>query len=338
MKRYRTARTILFLCTAGLLVLLPCIIWFSCGDTVTTIWTGAVCALLFILFLLAFASTERYLQDMVQSLSDLVETITALRDEPVFSDAEDTVLSKLQSQVTKLTDILLSQKEKALKQEENMKALISDIAHQIKTPVAVLQLYSEFLQDSSITEKERAEYLQATVHSLKRLSFLTESMIKMSRLESGIITLHPEPHSLNETLLEAVMQVRTSAAAKSIQIDFAEPDGAVTLLHDRRWTAEAVYNLLDNAVKYTPPDGRIGITLKKYEMFARVDVEDNGTGIRQDELEKIFRRFYRGSAAESEDGVGIGLYLTRKIINLHGGYIKASPLRQGSRFSLFLPL
>ena len=136
-------------------------------------------------------------------------------------------------------------------------------------------------------------------------------------------------------LEEAVSQFAPKAAEKGLEL-VLEPAGAEAVF-DPKWTAEAVCNLIDNAVKYTPA-GRVTVSARAYELFARVDVEDTGPGIPEEELAKLFQRFYRGGAASGEEGVGVGLYLVRQIAQGQGGYVKAfSRPGKGARFSLFLP-
>ena len=180
--------------------------------------------------------------------------------------------------------------------------------------------------------------MQNMQNQLEKLSFLMESMIKMSRLESGIIQLNLQLENLNETCLAAIRHVFQKAQAKNIEIKL-EANRDIYLKHDRNWTAEAIFNILDNAVKYTQSGGLVIVKIKNYELFARVEIIDNGVGLDEAEINKIFKRFYRGENAHDQEGVGIGLYLSREIIQKQGGYIKVySKKAEGSIFSLFLPL
>ena len=171
--------------------------------------------------------------------------------------------------------------------------------------------------------------------SLEKLTFLTNSLIKMSRLESGIISLKPEKNSLNDIVLQAVKTVYAKAKEKNITITF-DCEQSYEALLDYNWTAEAITNILDNAVKYTPSGGIVGLEITEYPSYLRLDISDNGIGIPEEEQAKIFGRFYRGKQSAGIDGVGIGLYLTRDIINKQKGYIKVASDENGSVFSLFL--
>ncbi len=156
----------------------------------------------------------------------------------------------------------------------------------------------------------------------------------MSRLESGIINLKAEKIILNNIILQSVKSVYLKAKEKDISIKFDnECEYEISL--DFNWTAEAVTNVLDNAVKYTQNGGVIIISITDYPSYLRLDITDNGPGISEEEQAKIFSRFYRGEHSSGVEGVGIGLYLTREIIGLQNGYIKVSSTEGGSTFSLF---
>ncbi|HAK43351.1 MAG TPA: sensor histidine kinase [Clostridium sp.] len=279
---------------------------------------------------------KNYMKEIFVQLSDMLATIIDMRDEEVFSIMEDTLFSKLQYQTIKLTNILKEKNRQIENDRNEIKSLISDIAHQLKTPITNLKIYGEILQDESLSKEERKEFNKIIILSLNRLSFLIESMIKMSRLESGVIQLKSQMNDLNDTILLAINQVQKKAKVKNIDIKLEET-AKVKITCDKNWTAEALFNILENAVKYTNENGVIKVTIQNYEMFVRIDIQDNGVGIKEDELPKIFTRFYRGKNVGDIEGIGIGLYLTREIISKQGGYIKVKSNNKGSIFSLFLP-
>lgn len=128
---------------------------------------------------------KRYMEDIFIDLSNMLSTIIDMKNEVVFSTMEDTIFSKLQHQTLKLTNILTEKNKQIEKDKNEIKALISDIAHQLKTPITNLKMYGEFLKDESLSDEERKEFNEVMLLSLDRLSFLVESMIKMTRLESG---------------------------------------------------------------------------------------------------------------------------------------------------------
>lgn len=303
---------------------------------------GTIISTLFsIIIILGFYMYEglfkSYMIEIIIKLSDMLAIMTDMKEKEVFSIVEDSIFSKLQSQTIKLTRILKAQNKQIEDDKNEIKSLISDIAHQLKTPLTNLKMYGEFLQYDNLTEEERRDFQETIMVSLNELSFLVESMIKMSRLESGVIQLKPCYESLNETILLAIGQIRKKAQFKNIILELNEKE-KVTILHDRNWTIESVFNILENAVKYTKENGVINISIQSYEIFARIDIEDNGIGISEEELPKIFSRFYRGKNVGDVEGIGIGLYLTREIISKQGGYIKVKSKKQGTVFSIFLPI
>ncbi|MEG0319812.1 MAG: sensor histidine kinase, partial [Niameybacter sp.] len=177
--------------------------------------------------------------------------------------------------------------------------------------------------------------IQALMTQAEKLNFLVASLVKTSRLESGIITVTPIKSSISALVKHAISQVEAKAKAKNIKLLVKETDSQA--FFDMKWTAEAVYNLIDNAVKYTPEGGCIEVEVIVYQLFCRIDIKDTGIGISEEEMPKIFARFYRSQEVSHEEGVGIGLYLAREIISKQGGYIKVqSKLGEGSIFSIFL--
>ena len=286
------------------------------------------------LFLLDFLH-NRYNDDLLEKITLLIEALVEQQEQHFFSEDEDTLTSRLQHQLLKLRNILTAQNKMLAQEKEEIKALISDISHQIKTPIAAASTFAQLLGEKDLSDEERTEYIATLQMSLEKLTFLTNSLIKMSRLESGIICLKPERNSLNDIVLQAVKTVYAKAKEKNITITFECEQNFEAVL-DFNWTAEAITNVLDNAVKYTPDDGLICLQINEYPSYLRLDISDNGIGIPEEEQAKIFGRFYRGKQSAGIDGVGIGLYLTRDIMSKQNGYIKVASDESGSTFSLFL--
>lgn len=279
---------------------------------------------------------ESYLNEMLIKLSDLIESLTSIKEYEVFSDVEDSLVSKLQNQVVKLRDILKNQNEMITEEKEDIKSLISDISHQIKTPVATVKMYSELVEESDITPEERREYIGIMHQSLDKLLFLTESIVKMSRLETGIIQIKKQNTTVNSVLLPAIRQVVLKAQKKGIIVNYDTPDD-YSINVDEKWTGEALFNVIDNAVKYSDDNSNIDIDTFEYESYVKVVIKDYGKGLKEMEIPLIFKRFYRGENALDKEGVGIGLYLTRSIIVSQGGYIRAKS-DNGMEFQIFLPV
>lgn len=224
------------------------------------------------------------------------------------------------------------------RQRESIQRLLSDISHQTKTPLANLKLYSSLLMEEELTPRQR-EQAQVIFQQSEKLSFLIETLVKLSRLETDVLAVTPKLQPLSPLLERAASQAKAAAEQKGIALQLhLQQQAEMKALYDLRWTAEALGNLLDNAVKYTPPGGCIQVSATQYELFCRIDVRDNGIGIAEEEQAQIFGRFYRGRQVREQEGLGIGLYLAREIAQKQGGYLKLSSRPgQGSTFSLYLP-
>ena len=336
MKHFDIYRKLVLITGAVISVLSVLMVFFARSSPVTMLWGFSGVLILFALLLLLDFLHNRYNDDLLEQITLLIEALVEQQERQIFSEAEDTLTARLQHQLLKLRNILTAQNQMLAQEKEQIKTLISDISHQIKTPIAAANTFAELLSDGELSAEERTEYITTLQMSLGKLTFLTNSLIKISRLESGIISLKPEKNSLNEIVLQAVKTVYAKAKEKGILITF-ECDQAFEAVLDFNWTAEAISNVIDNAVKYTPQGGFVRLQITEYPSFLRLDISDNGVGIPEEEQAKIFGRFYRGKQSVSTDGVGIGLYLTREIINKQNGYMKVSSDENGSTFSMFLP-
>ena len=335
MKHFDIYRKLVLITGAVISVLSVLMVFFARSSPVTMLWGFSGVLILFALLLLLDFLHNRYNDDLLEQITLLIEALVEQQERQIFSEAEDTLTARLQHQLLKLRNILTAQNQMLAQEKEQIKTLISDISHQIKTPIAAANTFAELLSDGELSAEERTEYITTLQMSLGKLTFLTNSLIKMSRLESDIISLKPEKNSLNEIVLQAVKTVYAKAKEKGILITF-ECDQTFEAVLDFNWTAEAISNVIDNAVKYTPQGGFVRLQITEYPSFLRLDISDSGVGIPEEEQAKIFGRFYRGKQSVGIDGVGIGLYLTREIINKQNGYMKVSSDENGSTFSMFL--
>lgn len=251
------------------------------------------------------------------------------------SDYDETQLSKLESKWLRyLTSSKLSA-QKTEQEREKLQELVSDISHQTKTPLSNILLYTQLLQEQEIDGQSR-QLVDEIRQQSEKLEFLIQSLVKTSRLETGTFQLVPLKNNIDSVIEAAIEQIAPKAKSKQIKIMYSSQSH--TAKFDIKWTREALFNILDNAVKYSPRNSVIKITVYAYEMFACVSVADQGIGIPEEELPRIFGRFYRGQNVREQNGVGIGLYLCRQIIEGQGGYITVeSTANQGSIFKIFLP-
>ncbi|MBO5468168.1 MAG: HAMP domain-containing histidine kinase [Lachnospiraceae bacterium] len=335
-KRYERRVRMLYACSLLLVVSMAVIMYFYVGKWLpVVIVIGCGVGMIGIMRLLQ-CTDDICISQIVAALSDLLDSLSELERQEVFPENEDTLLSKLQSKTDKIVTTLRLQNDRERAEHENIKGLVSDLSHQLKTPISNLKMYTEFLKDPYITMEERQQYLHILDLSVERLLFLSEGMIKVSRLESGLITLHCEKQSINETILQAVKDIYASAKRADIMITYKE-EVRCDILHDRRWTAEACFNLLDNAVKYGKSGDEIILAVRELGLTIEISVTDQNEPISEEERTRIFERFYRGQNAVEKEGVGIGLYLVREIIEKEGGCLSVCLAGHGNRFSIVLP-
>lgn len=282
-----------------------------------------------IIALIAVRLRTKSILDSVDKMLD--EAIDNTFSEAHFSEEQ---LSRIESKMYRYITKGMTSKLRISEEKDRIQTLISDISHQTKTPIANIMIYSELLAEEKLSDSARNLALQIEEQT-EKLSFLISSLVKTSRLENGIVSVHPKENSVKALLDE--IHLENAAAEKNIALTI-ENDTDITAIFDIKWTLEALVNIIDNAIKYTPAGGQVRVNVTEYEMFARIDISDTGIGISEDEIPRIFQRFYRSPEVGDKSGVGIGLFLARKIISDENGYIKVtSEKEKGSVFSVFLP-
>lgn len=222
-------------------------------------------------------------------------------------------------------------------EKEQIKTLIADISHQTKTPLANILLYTELLkEEGDVKDSENMELLESQT---RKLDFLIQSLVKLSRLETGILILHPKEASVAQLLEEVERQYTGRAQEKGLYLRvLSEEAQGISACFDGKWTQEALGNLIDNAIKYTETGG-ITVRVRAYELFICIEVADTGIGIAEEEHARVFGRFYRSPRVSGQAGVGIGLYLAREILRQQSGYMKlVSREGRGAAFSMYLPV
>ena len=250
---------------------------------------------------------------------------------------EESLFYKISHRLSRLYDIMRANRQSIAREREDLQELISDVSHQVKTPIANLKMIATTLLERDIQRQKQREFLSAMGGQLDKLDFLMQALIKTSRLETGIISLEKKKQPIYDTLASALGGILLNAEKKNIEVLVHCPE-SIEVTHDKKWTGEALFNILDNAVKYTPEGGKIRVNAEKLEMYLKIDISDNGKGIPEKHHAEIFKRFYRESEVHDMDGIGIGLYLTREIITMQSGYVKVTSSSQmGATFSVFLP-
>lgn len=304
-------------------------IWVLIGGGLLT-----VCALvwLFLLTLLFGKRLSLFTVDLCRTTDSMING-----EEPVRTNDSETLFARISYRLSRLYGIMQENQRKVDEERQELQMLVSDISHQVKTPVSNLKMVTDTLLSRPVTEQEQRDFLQGIRSQADKLEFLFQALVKTSRLETGAIRLEKKDGLLIDTLAQAMSGIVYEAEKKDISVTVQCLDD-LHLFHDSKWTTEALFNLLDNAVKYTPAGGKISVSAEQWEMYIKLDVTDTGRGISESRQAAIFRRFYREEEVHDKPGVGIGLYLAREIVTRQGGYIKVtSEIGKGSTFSVFLP-
>lgn len=289
-----------------------------------------------LLFVILFIAVMQWYQKrrMYQLIDQMLEQVLN-REKIEISDIQEGEISALASKVIRVQEKLEYEVNQAQKEKEQVKCLISNMSHQLKTPLSNVVMYRDLLELEPEAE-QRANFLERMKIQLEKLDWILQSLFKMVKLEQGVIHFETEQSSLKETLLSALNSTYDKAEKKEICI-ITKPFKDCLLMHNRKWTAEVFSNILENAIKYSEKGSKIEIQVNALELFTEIRFQDNGMGIKKEELTNIFQRFYRSKEAENKEGSGIGLYLSRMILEKEKGYMTVtSDYGKGSCFSVFL--
>lgn len=285
---------------------------------------------------LAFALVYYRISASMQRLDQMLNE--AIRGEFATERYDESQLSKIEAKMSQFLNASKLRRGQIEREQERIRALISDISHQTKTPISNIMLYAQLLEEQEGLSEEAKLCGDQISAGAKKLHFLIEALVKTSRLESGVIQVRPKQGDVGELIHKVLGQCRKQAEEKSISLCYTEPNTPVYALFDSKWCAEALFNIVDNGVKYSEAGGEITVSVNRYEFFVRIDIQDKGRGIRAEELPLVFARFWRSPDSAQDEGVGVGLFLSREIIAACGGYIKlSSQLGAGALFSVFLP-
>ncbi|MBO9610969.1 MAG: HAMP domain-containing histidine kinase [Paenibacillaceae bacterium] len=233
------------------------------------------------------------------------------------------IFAKLAHQFNQMSARLELTLERLQEEKEGMKTFLSDISHQLKTPLAGIKMMTELLQDGAAQdEKVRADFLARSAAQIERMEWLIRQLLLVARMEAGAIELNRKEQPLRLTVERAVETMADQAAAGGLKLTFrTERAAASPFMHDADWLQEAIANLLKNSIEHTPAGGDVQVELGETPVLARVRIRDNGEGIAEEDLPHIFKRFYKGRASSPSVGTGIGLSLAKAIVERHGGFI-----------------
>ena len=281
--------------------------------------------------------TKKEARLFAEKVEAALDAIVTGKEWTIEGELEDSLWGRTGTQLAKARNVFRKKEEESVREKERVKGLISDISHQTRTPVANIKLYLELLGDEELSQNGQ-EFLEKIQGQMEKIDFLMQSMVKMSRIETGILQIRKEDKNLYETIRHAVASVVPEAAQKKIAL-YVDCEEEMFIRHDSKWTEEAIYNVLDNALKYTESGGKIHIQTERQELFVKLSISDTGKGIAPERQAEIFTRFYREPEVHDKPGVGIGLYLARTIMELQKGYIEVqSEVGRGASFRLYFPV
>ncbi len=278
----------------------------------------------------------------LEELAGLVRDVLDDREIEEKAAGEETLYGRIEHMLVRIQRMNRGRQEELTESRSRVQKLITEIAHQMRTPLANGGTYLELLE-GELSEREDPVadpvpmYLEALRSSQEKLRFLTEEFIRISRLENNIIRIRKEERDIAGTIGDTLAQVRPMAEEKGVRISEHLPEG-LSCPHDPGWFGEALWNVLDNAVKYSQEGGRIWVEASRGELYLTIRVADEGIGIDEGEEARVFQRFYRGRRTASYEGLGVGLYLAREITARHGGFMEIQRRDPGVEVRVCLPI
>ncbi len=279
---------------------------------------------------------RRYVAKVYNSIDTVMERILAKDMSEPLETVRDNRISKLTYKANRIIEMCILDVTQNKKEKEVIQGFISDMSHQMKTPLAGISMYSELLLEGNLSTDENEEFLYRIKAGTDKLQWMMDSLIKMSRLEVGAIQLAPAEGNVKQTILESIHSVIAAASKKNIEILVSDFENYL-LYHDRKWTSEAITNILENAIKYSPADSSIEVAVEQMALYTKIIITDHGIGVEKEDWNLIFKRFYRGNNGMEIEGTGLGLYLSSLIMEKQGGYIMIDSIPgKFTAFSLFL--
>jgi signal transduction histidine kinase len=307
-----------------------------CFSAVAALFSTAGAWFVFSASALLIATSLQFTKWRYKQLEQLSSFLQQIRNGDYGLDVRDNQegeLSFLKNDIYKVTARLSEQNALFAQDKNRLKESISDISHQIKTPLASMTVMTDLLLNPKLSEEKRMEFISNTSVQLKRMDWLVSSLLKLSIIDAGVVTFRSEHIMVEELIRKAIQPILIPMEIKE-QILAISGDKSTSLTGDMNWNAEALINIMKNCVEHTPEGGTLSITYTENFLYTEIVVEDTGKGISRNELPHIFKRFFKGKNA-SEGSVGIGLSMAQSIISNQNGDIHVtSELSKGTRFQI----
>jgi signal transduction histidine kinase len=311
---------------------------------VTSLLAAIAVVALGLAIIVAAAVARRFttpLRRLTEASRSIAEGDFTQRIEPADVQVGSSELTELALQFNSMAEKLEESVSIIRRDRDRSRDFLADVSHELRTPIAALLTFNELLKDQAAADPvARAEFLESSRVQLERLDWLAQNLLELSKLDSGLVLLDLRPDDLRAAVESSVEQAQPAARRRGLDLRLSLPDAPLRIRHDPQRIGQVVNNLVGNAIKFTPPGGRIDVSVAGNGDGARIDVVDTGTGIDPSELPRIFERFYRGSRANEArgSGSGLGLAIVHSIVDMHHGTIAVdSRLGAGSRFTVLLP-
>lgn len=289
-----------------------------------------MCALLFYLNSRQFGLLYEKLRKLTQGAKQVIEGDYDIN----INENKEGDFSKLAVSFNSMKDVIRNNISELEKEKQFLADLLSDISHQLKTPISSMIVYNDILLNKELSKDQKETFLLNTKNQLSRMTWLIQSMLKLAKIDAKAIELSREEQSLNETILEAIDSIQSKAMQNEVSINFNQKD-EVSFEHDRLWIEEALINIIKNGIEHTDKGGRIDIDVIENALYWRIIIEDNGEGICEEDLPHIFKRFFKAKTSRKIDAVGIGLALAKSIIEQHNGIVEVSSIAGvGTKFTI----
>lgn len=280
----------------------------------------------------AWMTKKRY-----QEIRKLTSYLERLQNGERLMDIRDNSegeLSILKNEIYRLSIKLMSQNELLLKDKKYLSDSLSDISHQLKTPLTSMMVMTDLLEQNSLPEEKRKEFLKNITLGIERMQWLVQSLLKLSKLDADAVVMKQEDVEIKRLILKSTESLQIPMEIKGVELQIAEEQDCVHMIADFHWTSEAINNIVKNCMEHTKPGGRIQISYSQNSLYTKIVIEDTGVGIEKEDLPFIFERFYKGKNS-SNDSVGIGLALSREIIIRQKGKIEvSSEVGKGTKFEI----
>lgn len=277
---------------------------------------------------------EKELREFVKFHKKAIETIISGNKNNNYPFFKDDRLHRMETNIKNLEKYINQERNKIIKDKLNLQSIISDISHQVKTPISNIKIINEILLSKNLSEEQLKEFIKSLDKEVDKLNFLMQSMITMSLLETGIMKFNTRVVPIYDTILSSLNSSMSLINEKNIDVKVSCPKN-ILVKHDPKWTSEAICNIVNNAAKFSPANSTIFIKVVQEQFYTSISIKDNGPGISKENIKNVFKKFY---SKGNKEGSGIGLHLTEKIIKGQNGYINVnSKLGCGTEFILHLP-